>query len=228
MIDQRCYNYLLNKHEGSVQMSNIDWIFFDMGYTLVNEDGAHEVRISLAKDELAEQGIIITSEQVWQEAYRYGSMFKSPIPHALRHFGAKNIKMYSTEEGEEAYEDALPALLELKKNHKLGIIANQPAGAADRLRRYGLLGCFDAVFGSDDVGLKKPDVEFYKYAIKSVGCSADRAVMVGDRPDNDIEPATEAGMHTVRILRGFFKNAPDKIKPDHTIISLTQLCDIYK
>ena len=209
-------------------MSNIEWIFFDMGYTLVNEDGAHEVRISVAKEELARRGIVITSEQVWREAYRYGSMLKSPIPHALRHLGAKNIKLYSTDDGEEAYEDARPALLELKKKYKLGIIANQPVGASDRLKRYGLLDCFDAVFGSDDVGLKKPDVEFYNYAIKSVGCSADQAVMVGDRPDNDVEPATKAGMHTVRILRGFFKDAPDTVKPDYTITSLAQLCDVYK
>ncbi len=208
-------------------MNKIEWLFFDMGYTLVNEDGAHEVRISAAIEELAQRGRIVTSEQVWQEAYRYGSMFKSPIPHALRHMGVENVKLYSTEDGEVAYEDARPALLELKKKYKLGIIANQPKGAADRLKRYGLLDCFDAVFGSDDVGLKKPDVEFYNYAIKSVGCSADRAVMVGDRPDNDVEPATRAGMKTVRILRGFFKGAPDVVRPDHTITSLMQLSDIF-
>ena len=209
-------------------MNKIEWIFFDMGYTLVNEDGAHEVRISAGIQEMAQRGIVITSEQVWKEAYRYGSMFKSPIPHALRHFGVKNIIKYSTEDGEAAYEDARPALIKLKEKYKLGIIANQPVGAADRLKRYGLLDCFDAVFGSDDVGLKKPDVEFYNYAIKSVGCAPEHAVMVGDRPDKDVEPAKKAGMHTVRILRGFFKDAPDSIKPDHTISSLMQLREIYK
>lgn len=209
-------------------MSKIEWIFFDMGYTLVNEDAAHEVRISDGIQEMAQRGIIITSEQVWKEAYRYGSMFKAPIPHALKHLGVKKIRMYSTEDGEAAYDDARPALLKLKENYKLGVIANQPVGAADRLERYGLLDCFDAVFGSDDVGLKKPDIGFYNYAIKSVGCASEQTVMVGDRPDNDIEPATKAGMHTVRILRGFFKDAPDSIKPDHTISSLMQLCEIYK
>ena len=59
-------------------------------------------------------------------------------------------------------------------------------------------------------------------------CDADRAVMVGDRLDNDIVPAASVGMHTVRILRGFFKYCNDSIiKPDYTITSLIELIDLF-
>ena len=208
-------------------MKKIEWIFFDMGYTLVNEDGAHEVRISDAIKELSERGIVVTSEQVWQEAYRFGSMFKAPIPNALKYLGVKKVRKYSTEEGETAYEDAREALLQLKTKYKIGIIANQPVGSCDRLKRYGLLDCVDAVFESEALGLFKPDVDFYKYALNALSCAAENAVMVGDRPDNDIVPASNVGMHTVRIIRGFFKDAPDIVAPDHTIISLLQLNDIF-
>ena len=208
-------------------MENIKWIFFDMGYTLVNEDGAHEARISEAKKYLSKQGISITSEQVWQEAYRFGRMLKSPIPNALRSFGAKKIKKYSTEDGEVAYDDARSTLLRLKEKYKIGIIANQPMGSSERLRRYGLLDCVDAVFESEALGLFKPDVNFYKYALNVVGCKASEAVMVGDRPDNDIVPASQVGMHAVRIIRGFFKYAPDVIAPDFVVMSLDQLNDIF-
>ena len=208
-------------------MNKVKWIFFDMGYTLVNEDGAHEVRIHEGLKELAERGTFVTSEQVWEQAYKFGKKLKSPIPNALRYFGAKNIKKYSTEDGEAAYNDARSTLLELKAKYKIGIIANQPVGAVQRLQRYDLLDCIDAVFESEALGLFKPNTEFYTYALNSVGCSADEAVMVGDRPDNDIVPAASVGMHTVRIIRGFFQEAADIQPPDFTINSLEQLKNIF-
>ena len=137
--------------------------------------------------------------------------------------------MKYTTDGEIAFEDARPALLALKaKNYKLGIIANQPLGSVERLTRYGLIDCLDAVFPSAEVGIDKPDPNLYTYALQAIGCSANKAVMVGDRPDNDIEPAASVGMHTVRILRGFFRDREDvNVKPDYTITSLMQLNEIF-
>lgn len=225
ILNDIIYSYI--KISGDAKMENIKWIFFDMGYTLVNEDDAHNVRIDAGIRELAEQGITITREQVWEEAYQLGKTVKSPIPKALRSLGVKHIKDYVAEDGETAFEDARATLMSLKKKYKIGIIANQPIGSAQRLERYGLLDCVDAIFESDALGLFKPDPAFYTYALNSVGCAADQAVMVGDRPDNDIVPAAKVGMKTVRIIRGFFKWADDIHTPDFTINSLEQLKDIF-
>ena len=209
-------------------MNKIEWIFFDMGYTLVNEDGAHNRRIDIAREELSHMGICVTREQFWEEIYRQGVEGHSPVPSAAKHFGLKRAVKY-TSEGECAYSDAKEALLALKaRKYKLGIIANQPLGSAERLEKYGLGGLFDAIFPSADVGINKPDTNLYLHALNSVGCDANRAVMVGDRLDNDIAPADEVGMNTVRILRGFFKYCKKgSVEPDYTITSLSELIDIF-
>ena len=142
-------------------MKEIEWIFFDMGYTLVNEDGAHNIRIDAAIKELSDMGVYVSRDQFWEEIYRQGSVGKSPVPSAVKHFGLKHAIQY-TSEGECAYCDAREALMALKaKQYKLGIIANQPLGSAERLEEYGLGGCFDAIFPSAEVGINKPDAKLY-------------------------------------------------------------------
>lgn len=207
-------------------MKDIDWIFFDMGYTLVNEDAAHERRITRAIARLAERGVTVSREQFWREAYRCGADGHAPFPTAAHSLGLDHMPHYSCE-GEVAYPDAREALWRLKKRFKLGIIANQPRGSAHRLTVYGLGDCFDALFPSAEVGIEKPAVELYRAALRGTGCAAERAVMVGDRPDNDISPAHAAGMHTVRILRGFYRGMADVVPPDMTISGLCELADLF-
>lgn len=205
-------------------MNDIDWIFFDMGYTLVNEDAAHERRITRAVERLADKGVTVSREQFWREAYRCGAEGHAPFPTAAHRLGLDHMPHYSCE-GEVAYPDAREALWRLKKRFKLGIIANQPAGSAHRLTVYGLGDCFDALFPSAEVGVEKPDPRLYRTALRGVGCEGDRAVMVGDRPDNDIAPAHTVGMHTVRILRGFYCGMANTVEPELTVSSLTELAD---
>lgn len=208
-------------------MNSIKWIFFDMGYTLVNEDGAHEPRIAEAISELSNLGISVTREQIWDTVYCYGARGSAPVPKAIKHYGLKKVRSYDPNDGEVPYGDARPVLLELKQRYKLGVIANQPLGSCQRLDKYGLLDCFDAVFESAAVGISKPDPRLYMYALETVGCEPDRAVMVGDRSDNDVAPAASVGMHTVRILRGFHKNAPNEPPAEYTIRSLYEMCKIF-
>ena len=172
-------------------MDKIEWIFFDMGYTLVNEDEAHNRRIDIAIKELADIGKHVSREQFWEEIYRQGAAGNAPVPSTARYYGLKKAVQY-TSDGECAYEDAKETLLALKsKKYKLGIIANQPLGSTERLEKYGLGGCFDEIFPSAEIGISKPDIGLYEYALNSVGCQPDRAVMVGDRWDNDIAPAAD-------------------------------------
>ena len=209
-------------------MNGIEWIFFDMGYTLVNEDGAHNRRIDVAIKELSDRGIQVSREQFWEEIYRQGMVGHAPVPSAVKTFGLKRATQY-TSDGECAYDDAKETLIALRAHkYKLGIIANQPLGSVERLEKYGLGGLFDAIFPSADVGIDKPDTRLYLHALNCVGCDASHAVMVGDRLDNDIAPAAEVGMRTVRVLRGFFKYCKKgNIEPDYTISSLTELIDIF-
>ena len=81
----------------------------------------------------------------------------------------------------------------------LGLIANQGAECRGRLDELGLLSRFKAVTLSQDVGLFKPDPELYLEHVAAAGTAPDQGVMIGDRLDNDIDPAGTLGMATVWV-----------------------------
>jgi putative hydrolase of the HAD superfamily len=85
---------------------------------------------------------------------------------------------------------------------KLGIVANQPASAADRLRRAGIAQCFQHLGLSGVVGVRKPDPAIFLGAAEALGVPPARCIMVGDRIDNDIAPAKALGMAAIRFRSG--------------------------
>ena len=74
--------------------------------------------------------------------------------------------------------------------------------------------------------MEKPDRALFLRALSLSGCDAADAVMVGDRPDNDIMPAKALGMKTVRITQGLGGLMPvtsDEMRADVTVSSLDEL-----
>ena len=97
------------------------------------------------------------------------------------------------------------------------------------LEKYGLLKYIDLVISSAEENVSKPDRRIFEIALNRGGCLPDRAVMVGDRIDNDVIPAKKLGMHTVWIKQGYGKywNITNDIEtPDCSVDSLTELCKI--
>jgi HAD superfamily hydrolase (TIGR01549 family) len=87
----------------------------------------------------------------------------------------------------------------------LGIVSNlgyRPARVMQRnLERANLSKFFepDAVVFSDEVGMRKPNVNIFQIALDALGTSAARAAHVGDSKTYDVSPAREAGMKTIRF-----------------------------
>ena len=77
--------------------------------------------------------------------------------------------------------------------------------------------------------MEKPSSELFLRALERAGCEAHEAVMVGDRPDNDIAPAKALGMKTVRITQGLGGLMPvtdDTMRADATVSALTELLSV--
>lgn len=55
---------------------------------------------------------------------------------------------------------------------------------------------------SDNWGVEKPSPEFFARVVDEAGCAASSVLYVGDRLDNDIRPAQEAGLSTCLVPRG--------------------------
>ncbi len=127
------------------------------------------------------------------------------------------------------YDDALPALNRLSGSHRLIIAANQGASARPFLERGVGRGILSAMYLSEEVGLLKPDPEFFKLIILNEGLEPASTLMVGDDLENDIAPAQALGMRTVWIKRGpgleFARRLglEEQIQPDHVVTTLEAL-----
>jgi FMN phosphatase YigB (HAD superfamily) len=99
---------------------------------------------------------------------------------------------------EEFYTDALPCLERLRERGLfVGAVGNTPAGAEEMLRRH-----VDLVGSSERWGVAKPAGAFFERIIDEAAVPAERIAYVGDRVDNDVQPALAPGMIAVHIRRG--------------------------
>ena len=127
------------------------------------------------------------------------------------------------------YDDASKCLEILSSGYKIGIIANQLPGTKERLEKHGVLKYIDLVIASAEEGVAKPDKKIFEIALDRSNCEPDKAVMIGDRIDNDIVPANLLGMHTIWIKQGFgqYWNITQEIeKADYVVNNLMDICNI--
>jgi FMN phosphatase YigB (HAD superfamily) len=132
---------------------------------------------------------------------------------------------------EDLYPDALPCLADLTgAGFVVGIAGNQPEGAVEALRSAGVVA--DFICSSDGWGVEKPSPAFFDRVVAAAGVPARRIAYVGDRIDNDVVPATAAGMRTVWLRRGPWAHAqaghPGTGIADATIDGLDQLVTVVR
>ena len=198
----------------------IQWVFFDLGSTLIDETEADRQRI---REMTA--GTDITEAQYREKRAEYIRQGRSGDPAAIAFFGLTKTPWRS--ELEKPCPDAAPTLKALKgRGFRLGVIANQNPGTAERLQNWNLLQYFDVVAASAEAGVAKPDPAIFRMALERAGCAPAQTVMVGDRIDNDVAPARALGMHSVRVLQGpgaFYRPHSLEEEPEYTIRALGEL-----
>jgi FMN phosphatase YigB (HAD superfamily) len=109
------------------------------------------------------------------------------------------------------------------------VIANQSAGTWERLERYDLTPFLSLCLSSTELGLQKPDPAIFQLALEQAQCEPCQAVMIGDRIDNDIQPARLLGWRTIRVLQGFTKVQMPRTsaeEPDFTVSNLKDILAI--
>ena len=67
-----------------------------------------------------------------------------------------------------------------------------------RIRTFKLRDYFESFFSSCYLGLRKPNIEIYKLALKITQCAPQECVMIDDRGLN-LETAREIGIHTIQF-----------------------------
>ncbi|MGW4639490.1 HAD family hydrolase [Sphaerisporangium sp. NPDC004334] len=101
----------------------------------------------------------------------------------------------------DLYPDARPGLALLRAaGYELIIAGNQPPQAYDALVAMDLP--VDAVHTSAGWGVSKPHPDFFAKVVAVAGREPGEILYVGDRLDNDVLPAREAGLRTALFRRG--------------------------
>ena len=205
----------------------VEWIFLDMGYTLVNEDAVWRRRCQEQADmpEAREKGV--TAAQIWAEIENASRACLPQYRTAMEKLCLSHAAPYRSEL-ETLYPDAPGVLRALRKDYRLGVIANQLSGLEDRLAALGIRPFFSLVVSSWEAGVTKPAPEIFRLALAKAGCKAENALMAGDRLDNDVFPAKALGMRTVWVRQGFGAlQTPisPAYRPDRTVDSLSALPD---
>jgi HAD superfamily hydrolase (TIGR01549 family) len=116
----------------------------------------------------------------------------------------------------EKYKDTI-FLKDLKL--PLGIISNFNTTLKNKLDDF-FGPIFKDVYVSEEVGVSKPDVNFYKKAIESCSAKPEEILYIGDSIKLDLEPAASIGIRTLIVDRDEFY-----MKSENTIRSLHEISD---
>lgn len=119
----------------------------------------------------------------------------------------------------EFYDDALPSVAALRERGVfVAAVGNTPASVEPELEPH-----FDLVGSSQRWQVEKPSPGFFARVAHEVGRPPDEIAYVGDRVDNDVEPALAAGMQAIHIRRGPWGHLHDTPAGARQITSLREL-----
>jgi len=98
-------------------------------------------------------------------------------------------------------EGVREALEEIKGRYRLAVISDaifSPGRALrELLRGAQILGLFDVLVFSDEVGCSKPDRRMFERAASDLGVPVTRVIHIGDRDHNDVKGAQAAGARAI-------------------------------
>lgn len=180
-------------------MTTTRWICLDVGETLIDETRIMATWADVlgvpAFTFAALLGGVVAQGRPWTDAFEVlGADWRALDVEKEARFGGFSAA--------DLYADALPALDGLReRGYRVAIVANQPASRHDELRALGVE--VEVMAMSDALGVAKPDPAFFATALGLMGGPdpADVAY-VGDRVDNDVVPAADAGLRAVWLRRG--------------------------
>lgn len=204
----------------------IEWIFFDVGETLVDESDCYNEHFEKCCVSLNKLNIPITSFEYKKLVEKcYFTNTERPLHTVWTSFNSGQNNPTWSHENEKIYDSTYKVLKQLSTEYNLGVIANQSFGLSERLKDYDIEKFFKVIISSGEVGVKKPHPQIFELAMKEAKTRPENTMYVGDRIDNDIIPAKKLNMQTVRIKQGLGKlHAEHPVyQSDFTINSLAEL-----
>src|SRR4051812_38166550 len=213
----------------------LSWVFFNLTGTLVDpivmaqplgDSGADEDLVLDALDDAVAMAMV---EAITGGSTRFNELIGAAIRRRLRLAGRDEgpagvaLELMGTM---PAYLEAPGALEELRaRGLRLGVLAQSAAAATDSVLRFaGLRDRFELVLSAQDVGVPKPDLRPYRYALEQTGADADAVCFVSTHWW-DVAGAKRAGLRTgwvARRERALLDTVPE---PDYTGRDLAEVAE---
>ena len=177
-------------------------VFFDIGYTLIDETRqwrawADHLRVPYEKFDATLRDAIARDEHHRRVFEILKPGFDLDQERATRTAAGSS----DTFTAADLYPDAAPCLRELKRTgYLIGLAGNQPETAEAALEAMNLSA--DIIASSAKWGVEKPSPAFFHRVIEAAGCTPREIAYIGDRLDNDIVPANQAGLKAIFLIRG--------------------------
>jgi len=186
-------------------------VVFDLGETLIDERRHWAVVAEAAG---------VEPERMWSAL---GDVAARRVHHTQVYddLGVEPPVVDDEWQASDLYPDAVACLSRLRDaGYLVGVAANQHAHADEFCRR---LFPFDLIGISALWGVDKPAPEFFERIAATLPCRAEEIAYVGDRVDNDVEPALAAGMVAVHLRRGPWGRAHESPAAAIAVESLDEL-----
>jgi putative hydrolase of the HAD superfamily len=121
------------------------------------------------------------------------------------------VREWERHENFSLYEDALPALEELRRHRlRIGLVSNGQRDLEEFTAHHAL--DVDAVVGSRAHGRTKPHPSIFVAALRALDVAPTETAMVGDSYEDDIEGARSLGIRAILLDRdGRRPDAEDRI-----------------
>lgn len=198
-------------------------IFFDLDRTLWDFDAAAEVAFERVYDKYNLKSLGIPSahdfhevyhplnEQLWVQ-YRANAITKDELNRTrflkpLEHYGIHDVALADQLSTDYVYWSPrivrlVPGTMELldylKPKYHLHLITNGFQEVQHiKLSGSGLEPYFETLTVSEEVGVKKPNPEIFRYALRKAHATAGESLMIGDEMAVDIDGARAVGMDTL-------------------------------
>ena len=133
----------------------------------------------------------------------------------------------ATHENLESVSETVTTIRRLDGHVHQGVVSDIDTWEGERLlEQFGVREHLDAVTTSEEVGRTKPDPAMFETALDKAGIDPARALMVGDRYENDMEGAARMGIDTAAFGGSASEADPDDPTVTYRIEDPFEICDL--
>ncbi len=108
---------------------------------------------------------------------------------------------YAQPQAWSVFEDVVPALDDLSRDHRLLVLSNFDRRLRSILGGHDLLRYFEQVIISSEVGAAKPHPRMFEAALAAGGCLPQESLHIGDDVKCDLAGAQSCGIHAFHVQR---------------------------